>query len=241
MSNSVRIRTFDLETTDLPEKGGVVIEAGYVDSIYEREHEEAPWVPINIAHRVSQQFFDPGNNPMSIEARATHHIKDKDLRDKPPHTEAPAWVIGATQIQIFAAHNAEFEMKYVTIPEDSFWIDTYKVALRLFPDMDRHNNQYLRYALGLTLDDELSMPPHRALPDAYTTAHILARMLEMCSIKEAVSWSRELPYLTKITFGAHFGKKYDEVPASYLRWVLSQEFDAATHAACRRTLAKTAR
>lgn len=56
-------------------------------------------------------------------------------------------------------------------------------------------------------------------------------------MKEMVKWSAEVPYLTKIGFGKHFGQRYEDVPRSYLSWILGQaDMDPAVHAAARRVL-----
>ena len=68
------------------------------------------------------------------------------------------------------------------------------------------------------------------------TAHILERALEKATVAELAQWSDEPPYLTKLTFGKHFGKKFSEVPRDYLEWILRQEFDAGVIAAAKREL-----
>jgi exodeoxyribonuclease X len=83
----------------------------------------------------------------------------------------------------------------------------------------------LRYWLGLDLDPALAMPPHRASPDAYTTAHIFARMLAEEGenrLKRLVAWSKEPGLLPKLLFGKHRGMRFSEVPADYLEWITKQ-------------------
>lgn len=231
-SNRLLIRTVDLESTDFPPEGEI-LEAGYVDSVLEREHEEAPWSVIVTVKNKHQKFFKP-DKECTIDARATHHIHPSEYANAEHHSLMPAWVLEGAP-NILCAHNAPFEQHFI---QHEFWIDTYKVALRLYPDFPRHTNQYLRYALGLELGEE-AMPPHRATPDAFTTAHILACMLQSeakPTVKQMIAWTRDLPYLTRIGFGEHFGKKFEEVPRSYLTWVLGKDFDPEVHAACRRAL-----
>jgi exodeoxyribonuclease X len=235
MANRIIVRTFDLESTAFPPEGQI-IEAGSVDTVLEREHEDAPWVAMPPITRCAKRTFFTPDVPCDLEARATHHITDDMWKGAPHHSTLGEWV-HAGDPELYCAHNAAFELAYVQMPPGCFMIDTYKVALRVYPDFPRHTNQYLRYALELELGDE-AMPPHRALPDAYTTAHIFATMLERggCTLKEMIQWSREETYLTKIGFGKHFGVKYSEAPKDYLRWCLKQDMEPAVLAACRREL-----
>jgi len=118
-------------------------------------------------------------------------------------------------------------------PDGSRWIDTWKCALRLYPDAPRHTNQVLKYYLGIS-DNELHHPPHRALPDCYVTAEILKIMLEQKSVEDMIRVSNEPPYLTKIGFGKHAGEKFKDLPASYLDWLSKQDMDEGVMAAVKR-------
>lgn len=230
------VRTADLETTAFPPEGAV-IELGYVDSLLGRENVDSPWVTIEPIAKKFQKFFDPGpEKEMDMEARATHHIKEHEYRGQTPSSELNDYVYDGNP-NILVAHSADFEKSYIQTRTGVYWVDTHKVALRLFPDFKRHNNQFMRYALGLDLSDDESHPPHRAQPDAYTTAHIFLAMLDRASLRQMIEWSMKPPYLTKLTFGKHFGVKFEDAPSDYLRWVLSQTgFDEGTMAACRRVL-----
>jgi len=63
------------------------------------------------------------------------------------------------------------------------------------------------------------MPPHRALPDAYVTAHILSRLLQACSVEDMILISSKPALLSTVGFGKHKGMKFADVPADYLEWV----------------------
>jgi len=216
------VRVLDFETTGLPPDASVC-EAAYVDLVGD---------PLVIGQRSWGWFVKP-TTEMSLEAQATHHITDKELENAISWDESQRNLLDDTAI--YAAHAADFEKAFFN-PDGSRWIDTYKVALRLWPDAPRHTNQVLRYFLALDLD-ERAMPPHRALPDAWVTAHILLEQLKLASIDDMLGWSDEPPYLTKLTFGKHFGKKYSDVPSGYLKWIVSQTgMDAGVIAAAKREL-----
>lgn len=230
-------RTVDLETTDFPPAGGV-IELGYVDSILERDI-SGPWKVSDPSVKLFQKFFDPGEEKkLSLEALSTHHIQEHQFRGCTSSSELEDYVYDSNP-NILVAHAADFEKSFIPTRPGVFWVDTYKVALRAFPDFVRHHNQFLRYAFALDLSEHLSMPPHRACPDAYTTSHIFNHLLNsgVATLKQMIEWSREPPYVTKFTFGKYFGKKIEEVPLDYLQWILSQKgFDEGVRAACNRVL-----
>lgn len=83
------------------------------------------------------------------------------------------------------------------------WICTMKCAKHLFPDAPGHSNQVLRYHMKLDQDfddAERAMPPHRAGPDTFVTAHRLARMVFAKSVDESALSSTKPPKppLTKV-------------------------------------------
>jgi exodeoxyribonuclease X len=130
-------------------------------------------------------------------------------------------------IEAFCAHNADFEMAFFN-PEGSSWIDTYKCALRLWPDAPRHTNSVLRYFLEGCDPGKLGMPPHRALPDCHVTALILIKCLSMAGVDQLVAWSLEPPLLPRVPMGVHRTKSWAEVPTDYLLWITRQaDFDPA--------------
>jgi len=110
-----------------------------------------------------------------------------------------------------AAHRAAFEQRYCTptLSGGADWICTWKCALRLWPDLPRFSNQMLRYLRrpeGLV--HELGLPAHRALPDAYVTAHHLRDMLNLTTVEQLLAWSREPGLLPRVPAGPARGKAW---------------------------------
>lgn len=227
----ILIRCIDFETTGLPDadEPTAICQIGWCDVEIDSEITVCP----------PHSFLcDPGHEIPAV-ARAVHHISDADVGGE----LAP--VDGLKRILIdpphyFVAHNAKFEQAFFnggSIP----WICTYKVALRLWPDAPAHSNQVLRYHLGLELRDDLAMPPHRAGPDAYVTAHILKKMLETdgASLETMEHWSSGPALLPKVTFGKHRGSKWEDVPSDYLYWIATKsDLDDDTKANARHHLKK---
>lgn len=210
------VRVIDYETTGLPEEtGSEVIELGRVDVDLQSMTVKNLW----------RSFASP-EGLIPSEVKAVHHIVEEDLAGSPALSDlwSPFWE-GCGTDDIVAAHNAAFERHFH--PGDGrAWIDTYKCALMIWPDAPAHSNQSLRYWLNLdsssAFNRELAMPPHRALPDAYVTAHILLKMLNECSVYDLLSVSERPALLSKLGFGKHRGMKFSDVPVDYLQWIRDQ-------------------
>lgn len=105
---------------------------------------------------------------------------------------------------------------------NSPWICTYKVALHVWPDAPRHSNQVLRYWRGYSLDPSLAMPPHRAAPDAWVTAHLVADLLRTADANDMIVWTDQPRPMPTIAFGKHKGAVWADIPTDYLEWLTTQ-------------------
>lgn len=187
---------------------------------------EVGWTDINIAdsgvsiEQPKAWLCNPCRR-IPPEAMAVHHITNADVQGKPLPTAALGEM--AEGADVFAAHRASFERQF--FEGERPWICTWKVAVRLAPKAPGHSNQVLRYWLNLAADPATAMPPHRAGPDSYVTAHLLARMLTKISAEEMIAISSQPALLPYLTFGMHAMKPLDEVPSGYLEWCNQQDFD----------------
>ncbi len=204
-------RIIDFETTGMPDTlVKAICEVGWTDIL-----------PSSTELRPIAHLIDPGH-PIPPEARAIHHIADADVAGCPSPTDACLMLMdGMPEDGIFVAHNAEFEQAFFA-GGDHRWICTYKCALRAWPDAPAHTNQALRYWLGVNLDHALAMPPHRAGPDAYVTAHILRELLQNHSSEELLQWSREPTLPVRINFGKHKGARWSDLDEGYLNWIVNK-------------------
>jgi exodeoxyribonuclease X len=159
------------------------------------------------------------------EVRAVHHITQAQT-DVWPAFDAAGLVETSDHCAVIAAHNAEFEEKWLQVDGLMPMLCTYKAALRVWPEAPGHSNGVLRYWLEdqglLSLDHETAMPPHRAGPDAYVTAHILKALLTRATAREMVSWTREPRLLPTCPLGKFRGKPWADVEAGFLNWMLAQ-------------------
>lgn len=212
------IRVIDFETTGI-EPPHQVIEMEYCD--YEVETG-------SISDPVSRLFHVSQNPP---ETRAIHHIRTSDIPidavpfDPFSHIFSDA---DTSAINFFAAHNAAFEMKFMGDMGHRHMICTYKSALRVWPDAPSHSNNGLRYWLEdqgkISVTHEKAMPPHRAGPDAYVTAHLLkALFADGATGKDMVAWTREPAALPTCPIGDPWrGKKWSEVDHGFLTWMINK-------------------
>lgn len=207
------VRVIDYETTGLPDSPAAeVIELARIDIDLQTGAIGNGW----------RSFARP-KGAIPPDVKAVHHILEEDVADAPEISAlwSTFWA-GCGEADILAAHNAGFEQHFHP-GGGRRWIDTYKCALTVWPDAPAHSNQALRYWLDLDrsagFDRAFAMPPHRALPDAYVTAHILARLLQACSVEDMISISSKPSLLSTVGFGKHKGMKFADVPADYLEWI----------------------
>lgn len=227
-SDVQRLRVIDYETTGVPEEAmAEVIELAYVDVDPKALVVTGTW----------QSLAKPvGLIPPQV--KAVHHLLEEDLDEAPAIDELwPRLFQGCGAHDILVAHNASFEQHFHD-GGGRGWIDTYKCALVLWPEAPSHSNQVLRYWLDLDrssgFDRAMAMPPHRALPDAYVTAHILIRLLQESTVEEMVGISSRPALLRRIGFGKHKGLLFSEAPSDYLRWIVDKaEFDVDVTATAR--------
>lgn len=217
-----RIAVIDTETTGLdPEKDKIVeVGACMVDAAKGKK----PKITIKFSSLVDPKM------PIPHEAMAIHHLLDVDVKGAPTLAQVLELLVEYAPF-IPAAHNAAFDSKFLPAYGPD-WICTYRCARHLWPDFAKHGNQFLRYELGLLKEpDEFAMPPHRARPDAYVTAHLLMKMLETHTAEQLLELTKA-PILIKVCgFGKHFGQEWKDVPKDYLNWILrgkESDWDADT-------------
>jgi exodeoxyribonuclease X len=209
------LRVIDFETTGM-EPPAAVVEVGVCDLTQLADGSWAVGEP--------DWWFCGGIESMPPEVRAVHHISFEDVRHAPPFERSRVFE-GAPAALV--AHNMDFEAKFLGehgLPS----ICTLKAAYRVWPEAPGHSNSTLRYWLEdrglLTLDDATAMPPHRAGPDAYVTAHILAALFAAGATgKEMVQWTREPRAFPTCPIGEWRGKPWADVDAGFLRWTVGKQ------------------
>lgn len=212
-------RVIDYETTGLPEDADPeVIEMGRYD---------VDCTGRTVLTGTAWRSFCRPRGPISPATRAVHHISPEDVADAPQARELwDEFLSGDEEPDYLVAHKADFE-KHFTPDIGVPWIDTYKVARIVWPDAPGHSNQALRYGLELPCVMAYADPPHRALPDAYVTAHLFARLLDHKTPDEMIKISEYPALLKAMNFGKYFGKgmTFEQCSADdpqYLRWIIDK-------------------
>ncbi len=189
--------------------------------------------------------------PISFGAMGVHHITPDMTTGQPAMAD---WLTSDSELLgpeavgnggvVPVAHNAKFDSEF--LPEvfrEIPWICTYRCALALFPDAERHSNQSLRYELDLDVSDmpeEAGGLAHRALYDAWVTRALLLELMQTVSLRikiepghnlaqdclhELIRITSEPILLKTVRFGKHSGQEWSEVPTTYLHWITGQDFD----------------
>lgn len=231
----MKIRVIDFETTDQAEEKKKGKAVGIV---------EIGWSDVTIDGKISRpqaHLVNPGI-AVTVQARAVHHISDEMVAGAMSPTDAFLLLMGGMEPgDMFAAHQADFERTFFGGGNHS-WVCTMKCAKHLWDEAPSFSNQALRYFLGI--DElfewpDLSMPPHRAGPDAYVTAHILAHLIRAVPPTRLVELTNTPVLQRKVMFGEmHRGKLWSDMDRGFLEWVLSKDFDTETKHTARHWLNK---
>ncbi len=163
---------------------------------------------------------------MAADVVAVHHLTNQMLAGLPactPHDLEAAADVGAGNFLVAAS--AGFEQQWITAPPGVHWICTVKAASRIHPDAPSHSNQAMRYQLGLDLDPALAMPPHRAGPDSFVTAHVLAKFLETERVSHMVAWSLLPRWMPTCPLKKYKGIVWSAIPYDYLEWIVFKATD----------------
>lgn len=217
------LRVVDFETTGM-EPPAVPVEVGVCDVTQRADGTWGVGEP--------DWWFCGGIEAMPPEVRAVHHISFEDVRHAPPFDRSRVFE-GSPTPAALVAHNYDFEHRFLGehgLPV----ICTLKAAYRVWPEAPGHSNSVLRYWLEdrglLSLDDAKAMPPHRAGPDAYVTAHILAALFAAGATgKDMVRWTKEPKALPTCPIGEWRGKPWAEVDEGFLRWMAGKPGMDADH------------
>ncbi len=207
------LRVCDLETNGM-KPPAQVCEAAFTDVV---QVDGDPW-----RIGASERFLCHVKE-MPPEVRAVHHITLEDVRWAPGFN--PKDLVGSAE-KVLVAHQADFERAFIGDHDGMLWLCTYKSALRVWPDAPGHSNSVLRYWLEdqglISLDHDKAMPPHRAGPDAYVTAHILLALLKVATVEEMIEWTKEPRLLPRCPLGKFRGKPWSDVDYGFLTWMLKQ-------------------
>jgi len=205
------VRVIDFEATGL-EDDALVVEVGYTDL----------WTRSRVIGETSSYLCRVPAMPPAT--RAVHHIRAEETAAFPPYDRRCLYEQAVRdRVWGFAAHSAEFEAKFMigNLP----LLCTNKAALRHWPDAPGHSVFALLYWLEdqgrVEYDRERAFPPHRAGPDSYATAVLLAAMLsEGVSGRTLYEWTCEPRIFPTCPIGQFRGRPWSECDWGFLEWIL---------------------
>jgi exodeoxyribonuclease X len=200
---------------------------------------EVAGVRTSLAGGEGRRFEALVNPQRSIppEASAIHHLTDLDVAQA-PNLEVVMPLLTWDPFDCWGAHNAAFDFGFLPHLNKPV-LCTLRLARKLLPDLPKHANQYLRYAIPLAVPSAKGLPAHRALADVMVTAALLHHLLgearrlqpQITTVEDLVAFSSQPVLLKTCRFGnKHRDKPWSQVPKDYLAWMLRevQGMDADT-------------
>jgi DNA polymerase III epsilon subunit family exonuclease len=161
-----RYAVVDVETTGFSPTGDGVVEVACV--LVQDGRVERRW----------SSLVNP-LRPIPWRATDVHGITDDDVAQAPTLAELEGELVALCAGATVVAHNASFDLSFLTVLQSHPVLCTLALARRAFPHAPNHKNQTLRRYLGIDRDPMLrGCQAHRALADAQITAAILLRCLE---------------------------------------------------------------
>lgn len=219
MTHSIRINVMDTETTGFPPNASVVEFAYTRLEVFFEDPEKTKAIDIKVGDTTA--YLMKPEHPIGLEAMAIHHIQEKHVAEMRPCREVLDR-LKTEPCDYWAAHNAAFDRKFFDA-EGLRWICTMKVAQTLYPDAPSYKNQVLRYWLNLDnhMDVSRTDPAHRAGPDTYVTAYLLAKMIASRKMDLDTMHLITMSKIAQgnITFGKHRGTLWKDLPLDYLAWL----------------------
>jgi len=183
---------------------------------------------------VVNELFNPGK-PISIEAMAVHHITNEMVEGKPVFKGSPVCRqledLLSDHNNTIVAHNAKFDLDMLRKEgiQPGRSICTYKLIRYLDGEgaIPQYNLQYLRYYLKL----DIEAVPHSALGDILVLEGLFNWIASRWKadgsdpVESMVHVSSAPVLIARMPFGKHKGLKMNQVPVSYLNWLLSADID----------------
>jgi DNA polymerase III subunit epsilon len=190
-----------------------------------------------------ERLINPGC-PIPREASAIHHISDEMVTTAPSFAEVSQDFIQFCEGDVvLIAHNndnfdyhflrCEFERNSLIMPSWKF-LDTLKWARRYRSDLPRHTLQFLREIYGIAANNA-----HRALEDVKVMHQMFQLMIDDLSIEDVYAMLNRSRSLQHMPFGKHQGQPLSQIPASYVKWLASNEvFDKPENKELKEAFAK---
>jgi len=175
--------------------------------------------------------------PISFGAMAVHHITNEMVERKPLCTETKSYKRLEelnTPENILVIQNAPFDL--AMLQKEGFvskmrLIDTLRCLRHLYPELEAHGLQYIRYAFGLYKSEKkeaksigLKIHAHDALGDVLVLKLLLDYLLTEYTPEELIALTAKPITYKTFKFGKYKGEEIIEVAKKdpgYLEWMLT--------------------
>jgi exodeoxyribonuclease X len=183
-------------------------------------------VTINNNFEVVREFeslIDP-ERKISPSAMGVHHITNEMVWDKPTLAEAmDLWKNPLDRDNlVVGGHNVAFDLRMIAavLPKQYGKVCSLKLAREVYPDLENHQLQTIRYTFGLEAG-----PAHRAMGDVITCLSFLKHLArekdtDLEGLFQLCRKPMSLDY--KLTFGKHKGTALRNLPKDYIHWLLNK-------------------
>ena len=172
----------------------------------------------------SCSLINPGK-PIHYAASAVNGITDAMVADAPT-LEQYMSDIGQPLLNegvVFIAHNASFDHRFLKdfMQDDVKTLCTLKCARHIYPDAANHKQGTLAAMLGIEVPREKA---HSADGDLDVLLQLLKRMCmdADCSLEQLMHIQNIPRVIAKMPFGMHKGTKLEDLPKSYVTWLLTK-------------------
>lgn len=190
---------------------------------------EVAWRDVDFQGRGRGMWFecliDPGV-PIPPSASAVHHLTDADVAGKPRLADIEH-ITALPGPGAYVAHGASYDRTVLGL-QDWPWICTHRLAKHLWPEVENHSNQEIRYTLRLAVDLPKDTPHHRAGADVAVTAAILVAGLPLAlerwpsivTVQDLIDRIEAPALLLKIPFKTSGGQLFEHATTDHLEWIV---------------------
>lgn len=148
-------------------------------------------------------------------ATEIHGITDEMVLNAPT---MQYYVAGLPTNFVAIGHNVGFDLR--VLANDIMWsaeVCTLALSRRWIKNTSNHKLPTLKKELGLS--EQVS---HSAIGDCYTCLEVLKKALQLSgrTLPELVALEQQPKMLPSMPFGKYRGRKFTEIPTSYITWML---------------------
>ena len=179
--------------------------------------------------------------PISYGAMAVHHITNEMVEKRPACSETPSYrrLLELNRPENYLViQNAEFDLAMLEkegFVSNMVLIDTLRCLRHLYPDLESHGLQYVRYAFGLYKSETkeaksagVKIQAHDALGDVLILKLLLDLLLAEHSAEELAELTKKPITYKTFKFGKYRDENIIEVAKKdpgYLEWMLMEKED----------------